>query len=440
MLGFYKYFMLFFTPLIQWALIRRQKRGKEPISRLSERMGEPSREKPPGNLVWLHAASVGESQAALRLIQVLLEKSPDLHVLVTSGTVTSAEMLEKSLPERAFHQFYPVDHPKWTENFLKHWKPDLALWMESEIWPNMLVNMQKMGVKAVIINGRMSEKSYKHWKQMKKTASRLLRSFQLICAQTETHQTYFHDLGAKHVVVSGNIKYSALPLPMDKNELKTIQNVTSNRQIWVYASSHKGEEALVCRVHKALSDKIPGLLSIIVPRHPARRDEIAAICTEEGLTFTLRGEAKNPPQQKTEIYVADTMGELGLFYTLSEMACIGRSFSDDGGGGHNPIEAAQLNCAVVYGPHVQFQQEIFDAMKSEHAAIQTLTEEALADTILWHFTNLDQMKAMQEKALKFARDRDQVLETVLGHLQPYLDQAGLRFDDLTPKQHSSAAS
>jgi 3-deoxy-D-manno-octulosonic-acid transferase len=426
MLKIYRLLTYFSAPLLEILLLRRQKRGKEHETRLSERQGIAGRKKPAKTpLLWLHAASVGESQSALALINALLAQYPGIQILVTSGTMTSARLMEKTLPARAFHQFYPLDHPDWTARFLDHWQPDAILWMESELWPNMLQAVKDRKIPAALINARLSDSSFKNWNIFKGAAKTLLETFKIILAQTRRDRERFETLGAASVTVTDNLKYSAAPLAYDAKDLEALKNVTANRDIWIFASTHKGEEELACRVHKALKASAPALLTIIVPRHPERRDDIRKICEAHRLSHIFRGDAKNLPAQGTDIYIVDTMGELGLFYRLALLACIGRSFSDDGGGGHNPIEAAQLDCAVLYGPHVQFQQDIFDDMKSAKAATQIHTAEELENTLLWLINNPAQAKDLQEKAKAFAADKNTVLARVLQELQPILENAGI---------------
>ncbi len=421
MLNIYKFLMLFSTIPLELALKIRQNAGKEPLERISERKGHPSQPRPEGPLIWVHAASVGEAQSALVLIRNLLNNHPAWAVMITTGTLTSAQMLEKTLPDRAFHQFFPLDHPKWVARFLDHWRPDVCLWMESELWPNMLMEINARNIPAALVNARLSERSFRNWKQLGDTAARLLRAFSVILAQTPDDQARFRSLGGVHVMMTDNLKYSAAPLPFDTKDLAALQNATAGRPLWLYASTHKGEEALACRVHKVLSQVLPDILTIVVPRHPARRDEIVSTCTAAGLPHVLRGENKQLPDSHTAVYIADTMGELGLFYTLSPLALIGRSFSDDGGGGHNPIEPAQLGCAVLYGPHVQFQQALYGAMKAEGAAFQVFDQETLTKTVLNLLKDKDALKECRKKAQDFAALRaEAALKNVLQQIAPLL--------------------
>lgn len=408
-------------PLFRALLAARARRGKEVPAHMGERTGKASLQRPDAPLVWIHAASVGESQSALILVERLSALIPGARILMTTGTVSSAGMMRKKLPDGAIHQFYPVDHPAWVSEFLDHWKPNLVLWMESELWPNMLTDIARRGIPAILVNARLSEKSFARWSWIRGAAKEILGAFSLILAQSEKEAERYRLLGAKNVRATGNIKYSARPLPFDDNELKSITGAIGNRPAWLYASSHKGEEALACRVHQKLKAQFSDLLTVIVPRHPERREDIAETCRQAGLSFILRGEGKIPPSHDTDIYVADTFGELGLFYRAAPLACIGRSFSDDGGGGHNPIEASQLNCAVLYGPHVQFQKSLFEDLSNAGGAIGTASETELAGIIRDLLSDPQRLSTMQQRGLEFARSQSKIVDATIELISPYLD-------------------
>lgn len=415
------------APVLRAVLQRRGERGKEDPLRAGERMGIPGRRRPDGKLIWIHAASVGESQSMLAVVNALLERT-DAHILVTTGTVTSAQMMEMRLPSRALHQYYPVDHPQWVRAFLDHWRPNLALWTESELWPAMLQEVKMRGVPAILVNARLSDRSFKRWKILKADAKQLLGTFDLVITQTDEDAKRYRELGARDVVTGGNLKYSAAPLPADERDLKLIQQTITDRPLWLYASTHDGEEALACRLHKNLKQKNPelsSLLTVIVPRHPARGESIRALCEQAGLTARLRGENHDLPQAGDDIYIADTLGELGLFYRLAPVACIGRSFSNDGGGGHNPLEAAQLGCAVISGPRVQNLAAIYDDMVRAGAALIVKDEIDFTARLEKLLTDGAALKALRAKGTEYAKEKARVLDVVMNAIGPPLDKAGL---------------
>lgn len=415
-------FYRFLTALSGWALrlvlAIRSAQGKEETARLHERQGRAIRPRPPGPLLWVHAASVGEAQSALILIDRLLNQNPALNVLMTTGTRTSARMMEQKLPARAFHQFVPLDHPAWVKCFFDHWRPDVALWMESEIWPNMMLGLKAHGIPAALVNARLSEKSFRLWQKIPATARILLGAFQMILCQSPQEAAQFAALGVQNIFVTGNLKYSAAPLPTDTQDLHALKQAIGNRPIWVFASTHAGEEDLAAAVHQHAAATLPHLLTIIIPRHPARRENIMQGLTASGLTCILRGAEKTLPDKSTQIYIADTMGELGLFYSLAPLACIGRSFSDDGGGGHNPIEAAQLGCFILHGPRVQFQKKIYDDMNESQTAQLVEHKDALADRVVSLLRDPAYLQACRTRAQDFVRGKACVIDAVLEKLAP----------------------
>ncbi len=421
MLFLYKYLTVLSTPALHFLLKMRQNNGKEDPARIYERKGQPSIRRPDGKMGWVHAASVGEAQSALIVIKRLLDNDPDLHILLTSGTRTSAAFMAEKLPNRAFHQYMPLDHAGWVNQFLDHWQPDFALWMESELWPNMLGAIKARNIPAALVNGRLSDKSFKRWSGFRSSAQHLLETFTLILTQTDEDATRFKDLGAKSVKSSGNIKYSAAPLPVNEKSLTALVAKIRARPHWVFASTHKGEEAMAARIQQSLKKTMPDVLTIIVPRHPDRAQSILEGLDNFDLNVAQRS-AGDMPEAATDIYLADTLGELGLFYTISDIAVIGRSFSDDGGGGHNPIEAAQLDCAVLYGPKVQFQREIYDDMKTANAALLVKDEKTLEEKLRVLLLNPKDCQTLQNQAHKFAASKagliDDVMESLTSIVNP----------------------
>ena len=285
-------------------LKRRLSKGKEHATRWQEKTGIPGKERPEGSLVWLHAASVGEAQSALILIERMRAEFPHIHILVTSGTVTSAEMLEKRLPEGAFHQFVPIDQPDWVNKFLDYWQPKLALWLESELWPNILTEIKKRGIPAILLNGRLSPKSLKNWKRFKSSAEEVLSAFSLILCQTHEDAVSFRLLNAKNATVSGNLKYNADPLPYDEKKLEELQTIIKDRPLWLYASTHASEEELATQLHAKLKKDVPNLLTVIVPRHPERGQELEEQLNKHRLNIVRRTSEYKLPEERTDIYLA----------------------------------------------------------------------------------------------------------------------------------------
>jgi len=388
-------------------------------------MGQSARSRPAGRLVWFHAASVGEAQSTLILVNALLARFPTLNVLITTGTVTSAELMAQRLPDRAFHQYYPLDHPDWVESFLNHWKPDLIFWMESELWPNMLRAIRMRNIHCVLVNARMSRRSYRRWKHLRGTAAALLSAFDLCLAQTPEDAESFTKLCMLDVRVRDNLKYAADPLPCDSIQLSGLKDAIGDRPVWLFASTHAGEEELACEIHLALRHKVLNLLTIIVPRHPERGGDIVEMCNDAGLRTNQRGQKNSLPWGGDEIYVADTLGELGLFYRLAPIACIGRTFSLDGGGGHNPIEPAQLGCAVLHGPLIQNQSRLFAEMHECGAAVGATTSKELEAQLLDLLTHPAALAALRAKDKAFADSKAALLPLVMEDIEPFLADSGI---------------
>ncbi len=342
----YRLAMQALSPVASLILRSRARRGKEAAERLAERWGRSSLPRPQGTLLWVHGASVGECLSVLPLIDLLL-KQKERHVLATSGTVTSARLMQERLPPGAFHQFVPLDTPAAVARFLDHWKPDGALFVDSELWPNLMLGAARRSIPLAIINARMSEKSFSGWRRAPKTAAALLAPVAFILAQDTFSAERFERLGATSVSISGNLKADVPALPANPAALAALQSEIGARPVLLAASTHEGEDRILIEVQDALRASLPDLLTIIVPRHPERGNAIAQICGAR--TWRLRSSGN--PVGNAAIYIADTIGELGLFYRLAPFAFIGGSLVPHGG--QNPLEAAKLGAAVLAGPHTQ---------------------------------------------------------------------------------------
>ncbi len=335
-------------PAAHLVLARRAARGKEDHARLPERWGRAGAPRPPGKLIWLHAASVGESLSLLPIVERLLARLPAAHILVTTGTVTSARILADRLPARARHQFLPLDHPPSVARFLGHWRPDLALWVESELWPNLILETRRRGIPMALLNARMSARSARGWQRARGLIAALLGGFDLVLAQDAAQAERLTALGARAADTVGDLKAAAAVPAAPGPVLDDLKARIGGRPVWLAASTHEGEEDAVAAAHQALLARFPDLLTLLAPRHPARGDQIAATLQNFRLA---RRSAGDLPGSETEIYLIDTLGELGLFYRLAPVVLVAGSLGAPGSiGGHNPLEAAQLGCGVLFGP------------------------------------------------------------------------------------------
>jgi 3-deoxy-D-manno-octulosonic-acid transferase len=417
MLSLYRTVTTLGSPLIRLYLYRRLAKGKESRKRFAERLGTASRPRPHGLVVWVHGASVGEALSLLPLIERLRADHPEWSILVTTGTVTSATLMAERLPEGAFHQFVPVDRVSYVSKFLNHWKPDLALWTESEFWPNMISLAARTNIPMVLLNGRISRNSFRGWKRFSGLITQMLSAFSLCLGQTEIDASRLSDLGAPNAKSVGNLKFSAQPLPADEQAMEKLANLIGQRPFWLASSTHKGEEKIVGRIHKTIKDKRPELLTIIVPRHPGRGVEIAGALEAMGLTVALRS-TKGELTPATDVYIADTMGELGLFYRITSIVFIGKSLVPLGG--QNPLEAARLDCAIVFGPHMENFKEITSKFIKKNACIEVFNEASLLSTIMRLIETPKECSQLAAAAQHVADEQSGVLEAVLHELQPFL--------------------
>ncbi len=349
--------------------------GKEDPKRTSERWGRTGQIRPDGLIVWFHAASVGETQSIMPLIDALLDARGDVTVLITSTTRTSAELLSNDLPDRVIHQMAPYDTVAASRAFLDHWRPDAAIWIESELWPRMLAEVGKRGIPKLLLNARVSARTARRWARFDKTANAILSQFDLIQVQEQSTMDALGAVGVTgpNVILTGSLKQDRPPLACDADALAELRETIADRAVWCASSTHAGEEEIVLAAHC----DIGGLL-ILVPRHPDRAAQIAGLCADAGFVTARRSqnEAITPD---TQIYIADTMGELGLWYRIAPVAFIGGSLATVGG--HNPYEAAQLDTAIIHGPHVENFAQIYAALGADDAARTVLDVDNLAAAV-----------------------------------------------------------
>lgn len=365
------------APGLHLWLTGRQRRGKEDPERLGERMGVAGQARPTGGLVWMHAASVGESLSVLPLVARLRAQWPDVTLLFTSGTVTSARLLAERLPPVCIHQYAPLDVPGWVGRFLDHWRPGAVIWIESEFWPNTLAALRARRIPVALVNARLSPRSFARWQAMASVIRPPLDTFEPCLAQDETIAARLSALGARHVRCLGNLKFDAEPLPVDELALTNLQSAIAGRPVWLAASLHPAEVPAVAAAHRAVAARHPGLLTLVVPRHPERGSEIATGFAACGLTATQRSAGALPGS--SDVYIADTLGELGLFYRTARIVLIGGSLIPHGG--QNPLEAARLGGALVLGPHMFNFPEITAALLAADGAEQIADGAALGPAI-----------------------------------------------------------
>ncbi|MEZ5850222.1 MAG: 3-deoxy-D-manno-octulosonic acid transferase [Hyphomicrobiaceae bacterium] len=406
-------------PAARFILRQRLRRGKEDPDRLGERMGIASRTRPAGEVAWVHAASVGEANAVLPLIEELGLQRPGLTVVLTTGTVTSARSIMPRLPAHALHQYVPLDAPQLVGRFLDHWRPCIGIFTEQEVWPNLLMESAARGIPLALVNGRMSEESARRWLGRPALAKALFSRFDVVLAQSETYAQRFAQLGARDARNVGNLKIDVPPLPVDATARARLAEACGSRPLLLAASTHDGEERIVADAHGALASLLPGLLTIIAPRHPDRGPAIADDLTARGLTVTRRA-AGALPDAATDIYLADTIGELGLLYALAPVALVGGALVEHGG--QNPIEAVRLGSVVMTGPHRWNFEEAYDALIANGGGFTVANADELAerahDLLTHDQTRATACRGAQEALARLGGALERTIERLLPLLAP----------------------
>ncbi len=408
-------------PLIGSYVAWRVAKGKEDRSRSRERYGITGRERPQGPLIWVHAASVGETVAVVPLVESILDYG--VNIVLTTGTVTSARLAEERLGERIIHQYVPLDLKPAVSRFLDHWQPDLAVIAESEIWPMTILELGARHVPQVLVNGRLSDRSFASWKKRPHIAAALFENLAHVVAQSEIDGERFKELGARPVSVSGNLKVDTRPPPADEGALHALKRQIGARPTWAAVSTHEGEEVVAAEVHATLAKRHSGLLTIIVPRHPDRAEALAEQFTGMGLKVARRstGDRIDPD---TAILLGDTIGEMGLYLRLTEIAFVGRSLTSEGG--QNPLEPAMLDTAVLSGRNVQNFRESYQRLIDKGGARLVRDRAMLAGAVNFLLTNEAARRDMMAAGSATVDEMRGALARTLKSLEPYIQPLVLK--------------
>lgn len=411
-------------------LERRRAAGKEDPDRLPERLGIASRPRPPGRLAWFHAASVGEALSLLALIRRLTSARPDLQVLITTGTTSSATVLADRLPPATRHQYVPVDTARAVRGFLDHWRPDLAVWTESEFWPRLMHETARRAIPMLLINARMSEASFRRWRRARGVARSLLRRFDRVLAQEGQTADYLIRLGlpADRIAAIGTLKEGAAPLPCDEAERTRLAARIGTRPAWLAASTHPGEEAACAAAQAAAQPGARRLLMILAPRHPERGPELAATLRAQGWDVARRG-AGEDVTPGTQILLADTLGEMGLWFRLAPVSFLGGSLVPVGG--HNPYEPAALGSAILHGPNVRNFADIYARLGAAGGARQVRNAAGLGEAVA-ELMAPDRAAAMARAAWSVSTAGAEVTERTLAALLERLPGADPSGCDAAP--------
>ncbi len=391
---------------LKWATLK----GREDKLRVLERKGIASLPRPNKPLLWIHAVSVGESIMALSIIHAIVRVYSGIGILLTTTTTSSAKVVSNKLPRNVIHQYAPVDTPQAVKKFLDYWQPDLGFWIESDLWPNIVHQTQERGIPTLLLNGRISPKSFTYWQKGRSLISPLLKNLALCAVQSEDQVPLFEALGATTVSVMTNAKFLTTPLTVDGAAYASFKRAVGDRPVWLAASTHAGEEEIVFKAHEQLKKDYPTLLTILVPRHVERAEDIRQAALKKGIPTMLRTETTS--LDDAELYIANTLGELGLFYALTPVAMMGATFVPKGG--HNPIEAAQLGAFVLHGPHIFKNPQLYQILHSLGLAQET--EDLYAAIVPW----LKTPKKDYVEPVSFKDYREKGLQSLLHLLKPYL--------------------
>jgi 3-deoxy-D-manno-octulosonic-acid transferase len=418
--GLYKLLITLLFPLVRMTYIRKRIRiGKEHPTRFKERLGKYTYPRPEGKLYWMHGASVGEAISMLPLINKILAEDTSAHVMVTTGTVTSAEIMAKRLPERAFHQFIPFDVPAYAKRLLKHFKPDAVMWFESELWPSLLSEINKAKVPLILVNGRVSDDSYQTWSRFRFVSKEILGCFTYCLGQSEQDKNRLLLLGAKRASCVGNLKYAGLDLPYDEAKLAELKVVVGERPVFLISSTHHNEEAQLAAGFYDLKRAVPNVLIIVVPRHPHRGIEVATMFANKGEAVKLRSKGENLTAD-TSVYVADTIGEMGLWYKLAQVTFVGGSLIPHGG--QNFIEPARDKNAVIVGPNMQNFTEMLSRAKVAHAVWQVNNAAEVIEQVIDLFRDKAELETRQRQAYQWTVQETAVLDGIVAALKRILHQ------------------
>jgi 3-deoxy-D-manno-octulosonic-acid transferase len=408
------------APLAPFLLAERKRRGKEHPARLYERRGLARQTRPRGPLVWIHGASVGELVSVLPLIARIAERG--FNVLVTTGTVTSAELAEQRLPPGIIHQFVPLDVPYFVRRFLAHWRPDLALFVESDLWPNRIIEAARRRIPMILVNGRLSDNSFRRWQRLPAAIVNLLHRFDLCLARSSGDAERLGALGAPRVVTAGDLKLDVPAPSCDAGKLALLRQAIGARPVIAAASTHEGEESAVIAAHARLRADFPGLLTLIAPRHPERGGRVAEIAGAAGLNASVRTQG-DLPDARIDIYVADTVGELGLIYRLAPVVFVGGSLIRHGG--QNPIEPAKLGAAILHGPYVWNFADLYAALDRNLGSECVEDADRLADRFGALLAEPAARQSTAQAAQATVEGLSGALERTLQSLEPYLMQLRL---------------
>tara|TARA_Y100000591_G_scaffold112733_1_gene96290 strand:- start:449 stop:1699 length:1251 start_codon:yes stop_codon:yes gene_type:complete len=361
MILFYRFFInlvFIFSPLI--ILIRLFKKKENP-KRFKEKLGFFSKNNSKGKLIWFHGASVGEFQSIVPLLEKLENSKKISQILITSNTLSSSKVISKLKLKKILHQFFPIDNDLIIKKFINHWKPSVAFFIDSEIWPNTMINLNKKKIPTILMNARITKKSYKKWIKLKNFSKLIFNKFDLCLSSNKETVSFLKKLGAKNIKYFGNLKYSQSENEKIEIDSQTIKFI-SRKTVWCASSTHNSEEKFAGLIHKKLKKKYKNLLTVIIPRHIDRQEEIKEQLSNLGLKVHTH-EPKSRINKDTDIYLVNSFGKTKSFYSLIKNVFLGGSLINHGG--QNPLEAVRYNCNILHGPNVSNFNEIYKFLNKQ---------------------------------------------------------------------------
>lgn len=382
MIKLYKFLSQIAAPFLKMYFYARCYYGKDDPNNVCNHFGEPTAERPGGHLIWIHAASIGEANSALTYIKHLHKTHKDLHVLLTTITLTSAKLLEKKNQELFIHQFVVADNPNWIKKFLNYWQPEKAIFLESEIWPNTICELSNRNIPIFLLNARLSPRSFKRWSYLKSILAELLKKFTAILAQSELDAERFSFFSPKNTYKIDNLKYANELLPCNTELLKFLQKICAEKKVLVAVSTHSGEEEAILQAHEILK-RFFDIVTIIIPRHLTRMKEIEELIQKHQLKYVLRSVLQE--NSEAEIICIDTFGEAGTCFRIADVVFVGGSLVPIGG--HNPYEPAAFAKPVLFGPHMENALEIRDLLINNHAGFEVKSAQDIAHQTGKFFSN-----------------------------------------------------
>lgn len=404
-------------PLLYMRVARKLRAAGTTPERVEERKGYATEARPRGQILWCHAASVGESLSVLPLIQTLGTTYPNLSFLLTSGTATSAQIVADRLPPRTHHQFAPIDTPRAVDRFLQHWRPSAGVFVESELWPNMLGRAHTAGIPLALVNARISDRSAHKWAKARKTAQHLMQHFRVIHCQDQRTVEHLHALGLDQASAGQNLKAMSAQQPIDIKEKHRLERLIKARPLWLAASTHPGEDDIMLAAHTRLLRDQPDALLVLVPRHPERARDIEKLIGAAQLTAARRSQGEDPDED-TQVYMADTLGETGLWYALSPITCLCGSFTPVGG--HNPFEPAQGGSAILHGPLYANFATVYAAFDKQGAAQEVTNSEDLSAAVRHLLKEPDHRATMAKRAMEHVNAQNKGLDQIAKDLSKAL--------------------